>query len=270
MKLILFALLLLTSQILQAQYSYKDNHWDIRKTIRDATITDKVCYNLIGIDTTLGDSCIYSRCSDTYTAYTKEGQLLAKGKMTGGISSKCGCELSNDGYWTTYYRNGQPQSQGNYDCETKIGTWVSYHDNGRIAEIVHYKRPYNEMIRRSTDKHTLPQQPLLSDLYLAYYPNGQIRTAGNYKIVEQFSDTDTIYTYNPATFEPDSVTILQGEFWKPISKKVDTWTEYAPDGSIMSQTDYPTDPWQAQKIRGIYKRERQIIYELSNPLPAKK
>ena len=37
-----------------------------------------------------------------------------------------------DGYWESFYDNGQLSEKGNYKEGLKVGVWESYHDNGKL------------------------------------------------------------------------------------------------------------------------------------------
>ena len=256
-KIVLLWILPIT---LLAQYYPASKHWDRSRTYTNSiegTVTQRV-------NRALGDTAKYYNRSKEYIEYSKEGIVLAEGLMVGGEGSPCSCGLAPYGYWTTRYRNGVLKAQGKYACYKKIGTWVTYHENGQIAEIAHYKRPYAAAL---TERHTpgsgLSKQPLLADLYLAYYPNGQLKTAGNYEIVEELSNVDTLYKLDIETLEVDT-TVIEGTFWNPVSKKSGYWVTYVPDGTILWKRNYALQLLKDKTIRPIKLRETQLLYDFKN------
>ncbi len=265
-SLLLFTLFILSQQVL-AQF-YPSNKYTYTKFTRTDSINGTIQTR---INKTLGDTAIIFFTQRKYIETSKEGVILAEGTLNGGMGSKCGCDLNQHGYWTTRYRNGHLKSQGKYDCRKKIGTWILYHDNGQIAEIATYKRPYSDALTvRYMPGATLSKKPILSDLYLTYYPNGQLKVAGNYTIVEEHSNTDTVYTViDIETFDTDT-TIVKGDFWNPISKKSGCWTTYAPDGRILSKKNYLVESWKDKSLQSIELREMQILYDFRNKRPLDK
>lgn len=259
MRLILLFSCFIFCQLAVAQFYPNPKHIYTKKNKRDS-VKGSI---YIRINNTTGDTAKFFFSLKKYISISKEGIVLEEGSISAGMGSKCGCEAEPNGNWTTRYRNGQLKSQGKYDCHKKIGTWVSYHDNGRVATIQTYQRPYSKLFIQLS-KVGLDNRPLLTDLCLSYHYNGQLKTVENYEIVEKFSPIDTIYAYDPDTFE-EKITIVEGSFWNPISKKTGEWIIYNDDGTVLSKNDFTIVYWKDKTIRSIKTRFRQVIYELHNP-----
>lgn len=225
---------------------------------------------MIRIDTINGDTAKYFKKSNRYVEINMEGVLIVEGHKIGGMGTLCGCEITPHGYWIERYENGSLKEQGRYSCNRKIGTWISYYENGRIRKIENYKPPYLEMFtRHGLPADTLKTRFLLEGPYLEYYSNGQLKVDGNFKIVEEFSTVDTIYTFDPETYEVIG-NIVNGKFWIPKSKKTGHWNVYAENGELISHHFYELKTWKDDNIRDIETRYWDLIREITKDLKVKK
>ncbi|MXW04391.1 MAG: hypothetical protein F4Z81_04895 [Gemmatimonadetes bacterium] len=60
---------------------------------------------------------------------------LTEGKTVNG---------KKDGYWITYYANGNKRSEGNYRMGVKDGNWIQYFSNGNKKSEGRFKNGLNE------------------------------------------------------------------------------------------------------------------------------
>lgn len=225
-----------------------------------SSYNDEIWGNVwLQIDTLIGDTITYNSKSDRFLKKSKEGVILIDGHKMGGMGTPCGCEPRPHGYWIERYRNGELKEQGRYFCNRKIGTWTYYHENGQISKVENFVEPYLEMLTRHGNKwDTLKKYFLLEGPYLEYYPNGQLKVEGNYEIVEEYSKTDTIFTFDPDTYE-EIIEIVEGEFWIPRSKKSKYWNTYSENGDILSHEFYKLRTWENENIRSIESRYWEVF-----------
>jgi hypothetical protein len=141
MKNFLVTIFLLLCQIAVGQNN-PSMKWHIHLHFRDSTYG-----NLhLSIDTISGDTAKYYRELGKYTVTSAKGVTIVDGHKLGGMGTDCGCEALPHGYWIEKYRSGILKEQGKYYCNQKSGTWVYYHENGKIAKIENWKRPYPNIL----------------------------------------------------------------------------------------------------------------------------
>ena len=68
-----------------------------------------------------------------------------------------------EGYWITYFANGNKRSEGRYIAGKKEGRWVQYYQNGNKASKASFRNG------------------LYEGFYTSYYGNGNRRYAGPYR-----------------------------------------------------------------------------------------
>lgn len=179
---------------------------------------------------------------------SKEGVILSEGGMLGGMGSHCGCVVKPHGYWIYRYRSGELKSQGTLYCRQKTGTWVYYYENGKISKVETYARSYP--ILTNDQAWETPNPILLKGAFLTFFSNGQLKTNGNYEILEVYSTVDTIFSLNPETYE-EIKTVVHGEFWLPQSVKVGLWVEYDEHGAMIKKESFKK-PEKSRRIEARY------------------
>ena len=78
---------------------------------------------------------------------------LSEGKTVNG---------KKDGYWATFYANGNKRSEGSYRMGVKEGNWIQYYRNGNKSSEGRFKNGLNE------------------GWYVCYHENGTKRWEGDY------------------------------------------------------------------------------------------
>ena len=188
------------------------------------------------LDTINGDTLHEYFRWEERSLISKEGIEIFKGSLFGGMGTECGCVPKPNGYWIKRYRSGGLMEVGEYRCNRKIGTWTFYYENGGFRKIESYQTPYSKfLLDASLPDDTLKNPYLLNGSYSEYYPNGSIKTVGQYEIIEELRNTDTTLLFDPATYE-DVLLIKHGRFWAPISVKSGLWKEFGEDGVLITAT----------------------------------
>ena len=191
--------------------------------------------------------------------------LLADGQLLGGMGTDCGCSLKANGLWIERFRNGELKEQGNYYCNEKIGTWTYGNELGKTLRIETYKRPYSvELSSHRLDfifqvgDLQLTNRGILNGAYKEFHQNGEIKVEGQYQIIEEYTTTDTISTFDPETYE-EGYFVIKGEFWKPISIKIGLWNYYDQTGKIIKteRIRYPNNF--ADEFRWIQDRYAELF-----------
>ena len=67
-----------------------------------------------------------------------------------------------EGYWITYYANGNKRSEGAFKAGVKEGKWILYHQNGQKQSEAHFRQGKYE------------------GHYVSYHDNGQAFREGDY------------------------------------------------------------------------------------------
>ncbi len=211
--------------------------------------------NFTYLDTSTTDTIFVNYLTFYRTTKTKENIEISKGSIYGGIGTPCGCVPEPHGHWIKRYRNGSLFSIGEYYCNKKLGTWVSFYENGNVNKIENYSFPYHDFIADNLDlDFTYSWIPQISGLYAEYFESGNIKIEGHYKIYEIFANKDTTIIYNPDTYKAE-LHIIEGEFWIPKSYKDGYWKYYNKDGSIIKVEHYDMKKWKDEKIRPIITRQ---------------
>ncbi len=190
------------------------------------------------IDTLTNDSLLYNYALSQKTLKSPQGVVLKQGIFFGGMGSICGCESKPHGHWIYRYRNGKIKSSGEYRCNRKIGTWTSFYENGNIEKIESFKLAYEDFQKSFNFDFELKTDMILPyGLYAEYFENGNLKTHGTYDIIEEYSNTDTLYTFNEETYE-EIKTVIRGDFWVPISVKTGPWQERDLNGKLIYNKEY--------------------------------
>jgi len=263
MKLTLSGILLLICGVCYAQSNFQPR-WHLLKSYAH----EYHKYIDERTDTIRGDTSRYFGNTDRYVEISKEGVFLVEGYKLGN----CGCEPQSNGYWVERYRNGNLKNQGEYECGRKIGRWIYYFENGQIAKIENFKKPYNKFIMSLPDgsdiKNPFYRMNLPEGRYLEYHPNGKLKVEGRYKIVEEFSKIDTVYTYDMDTYE-EIVTVYKGEFWDAKSKKSGIWNFYDENGEVIKQDKYDVVIDKTKGIRDVESRYIERFFEACKDIEKK-
>jgi antitoxin component YwqK of YwqJK toxin-antitoxin module len=254
MKLKAIVIIVFLTQLVFGQ-TREERKWHVIKQKKESDFG----YIITEIDTIIGDTAKYFTKSNRYIETNRKGITIVDGHQLGGMGTKCGCEPMSNGYWIERYDNGNLKAQGKYDCSRKSGTWIYYHGNGQVKKIENYKKPYIDIFtNEKIGLDTLKNNYLLEGPYLEYYQNGTLKTDGKYEIVEEYSETDTLYTVDVETYELiKEVTV--GNFWIPKSKKHGIWNEYSKEGKLISHQFYKLDK---DKTRNIESRYWDLIKKL--------
>jgi antitoxin component YwqK of YwqJK toxin-antitoxin module len=206
-----------------------------------------------------GDTTRYFSKTGRFIKKSKDNILLLDGHKFAGGGMRCGCEPIKNGYCIEKYRNGNFKSQGKYKCGVKEGTWFFYHESGQISKIITWEKPYEEFASElSLEVGRLKNYYLKNGQYLEFYPNGQLRVKGEYQIVEEYSNTDTLFTLDPETFASTG-TIIEGEFWIPRSKKIGAWYLFDESGDFVEVKYHKID--EGNKTRPIKHRYWEMAEE---------
>jgi len=215
------------------------------------------------IDSENGDTITYISRSGRYLKKSIEGVILIDGHKMGGMGSACGCEPTPHGYWIERYRNDKLKEQGRYFCNRKIGTWIYYHENGKISKVENFAKPYIEMLTSFEYNWDtlLKRYYLLEGPYLEYYPNGQLKVEGTYEIIEEYSKTDTIFRFDLDKYE-EKIELVEGDFWIPRSKRSNNWYTYSQNGEVLSHEFYDLKTFEDKNIRPIESRYWEIFEKI--------
>ncbi len=218
------------------------------ESIRDTTIG---FYNR-SINKFNGDTIKIANGRRKYEARSKDNIVLADGQILGGMGTACGCELKAHGLWIERYRNGNVKEQGEYYCNEKIGRWIYYYESGTLRKIESYKRPYAvdlsehrlDFIFKVGDT-SLKNRAIKHGAYKSFYRNGKIREEGWYRFIEEYTTVDTIFMFDPETYE-ETLHIIERIFWKVKSIKYGLWNYYDESGKLVK----------TERIQG-YRRDGQ-------------
>lgn len=118
----------------------------------------------------------------------KEGGFFKNGKKEGnwktyyenGIVSSTGPYLNGleEGDWVYYFEDGKVKLKGSYLLGSKDKVWENYYETGILFDRITYIVT-NKGIRGNSWKN---------GFYEEFYPNGKIRTKGNYEIDRQIGE----------------------------------------------------------------------------------
>jgi hypothetical protein len=194
----------------------------------------------ISVDTITFDTIIESVKEGYRKIISTEGFVLAYGELWGGMGTDCGCVVQPHGHWVNRNRDNTIKEFGEYYCNHQIGTWYFF-ERDSLARIETYSKAYPNYIKERNTK------TFLNGPYLEFYTNGNLKVEGYYKIIEEYSTTDTIFIFNPETYL-DENEILEGEFWLPKSIKFGIWKIYDVSGNLVDKKAWDVD-YMSHKIR---------------------
>ncbi len=172
--------------------------------------TDGRDFSMKGIDTLSNDSILINRIR--YVRKNRDGRVLEELTFRNNTENRClgdGFKLTGD--WTGYYKSGEIREIGKLVCNNKHGDWLYFYKSGQISK---YER-YDDLIFIETDKN----MSYLNGTYLEYYPNGNIRESGTYKMVEEKVNISIV---DPLTYEVSQECCT----WRPKSIKYGEWFQY--------------------------------------------
>ena len=95
--------------------------------------------------------------------YKKFTDVPFTGKITGKEQGSIK-DGKREGFWISYYDNGQLNWKVNYKNGLKEGKWVSYYENGKLWSEGEYDK-FGEMTGE----------------WVSYYDNGQLKQGGKYE-----------------------------------------------------------------------------------------
>lgn len=207
-------------------------------------VTEDVKGIRIGIDTLTGDTL--KIVTETYVRITKFGDTVETLKFDKCLwSSKC----SDDGYdfsgrYKEFYKSGQLKRIGSLVCNKKKGEWISYYQDGNIAKYENY-----ESYELSLG-HKIPYQ---SGIYKEFYPNGQLKISGMYRVVQKWT---AVLSVDTELYE------IKRECcdWVTTSIKCGTWREFDTEGHLIQKADYQLNIEESS----IYRDIPDIILENKN------
>lgn len=183
-----------------------------------------------------------------------------------------------DGYWKTYYTNGQVKSEGNRENFLLSGTWLFYSEEGDTLESIDYrndkKNGYHFKYEYETDKEGKKYQLVVSkELYLndikenksLYYQHGKLFQEVNYVqgersgLTRQFESDGRIVKLMNYRRNVMISTETINQFDKK-GLKTGVWKDFYPSGELQLVRSYLSD-----KLDGIYKEynvQGQVIRTL--------
>jgi hypothetical protein len=187
-------------------------------------------YNLecgISIDTVTKDTIFESLKYGYRKIKSEDGVILSYGRIFGGMGTDCGCEAIPHGYWINRNRDNTVREEGEYYCNQKMGIWCFY-ENGTISKIESYSKAYPNYIKRN-NRLTYRSGP-----YYQFHANGTMKVEGFYRIIEEYSNTDTVFIFNSDTYEQE-IKIEHGDYWVPRSVKYGVWKYYNDSGNLIKE-----------------------------------
>lgn len=180
----------------------------------------------IGIDTSRGGDTI-KILPELYLRISQSGDTIEYLQF-----DKCFWDnnCSDDDYdfsgrYKEYYKSGQLKTSGNIVCNRKEGEWIYSDEDGNIVRYENYTSFEFTLGRRT---------PYLSGTYKEYFPNGQVKVGGIYRVVQKWMEVPTLNTEN---YEIVSKCCR----WVTTSIKFGIWREYDSEGHLINQVDYQVD-----------------------------
>ncbi len=192
---------------------------------------------------------------------SKENVELSRGSVYGGLGTKCGCTPVPHGLWVKRHRNGYMKEAGEYFCNRKVGTWTYYHGNGNLKKVETYELPYLEFLTEQGEPwDTLKNKEyLINGLYAEFYENGNLKIEGRYEIIEEFSNIDTLITFELETYN-EIKTPITGAFWIPKSVKVGLWKEIDENGKLLKVENIEPVLFSEKRYRPIASRYYELFF----------
>lgn len=220
---------------------------------------------IVFLDTLTLDTIFENHATGLIVVKSTGDVELVRGSRYGGLGTPCGCEPQPHGLWIKRYRNGNLKEIGEYFCNQKKGTWTYYHENRNLMKIETYASPYLEFLTEHGQSwDTLKNNSFLrSGLYAEYYANGMMKETGKYEIVEEFSESDTLTTFDPDTYQ-EIKTIVKGVFWIPKTVKTGTWKWTDEAGNLIKVEHYHPYGKDRTRYRPIASRYYEIFFHGKN------
>jgi antitoxin component YwqK of YwqJK toxin-antitoxin module len=182
---------------------------------------------------------------------SKSGSLIEEGRKEGHHGHVCGNDPIKNGNWITYYpTTGIIKSIGNYRCGKKINQWLYFHENGNLKKSETYTLPYPIWTKGNTNYY-------LNGSYKEYYKNGQLKTSGNYKIVEASVKYDV--EFDSITFEGIKKQCCQ---WEIRSIKTGEWKSFDKSGQLV-HTKKESPKFEIRDLETSLKTSQQVLQQLN-------
>lgn len=166
------------------------------------------------------------------------------------------------GFWVFRYPDGALKETGEYAHRQKAGTWTYFYENGVVQKQETFQLPYADWV---TEQHEMwdtlqTRTYLLHGLYTEFYENGQLKQEGHYDIVEAFTETDTVYTFNFDDYS-EVLTPIRGAFWRPKSVKVGHWKYLDESGKLIDWVFFPPVSAESEGLRPVFYRYNELIQQ---------
>jgi len=173
-----------------------------------------------------------------YFVEDKEGQKIMEGDLSGACSKN---DFVMDGSYIARYKNGSIKEQGFYECGRPTGTWISFYEDGAIRKVESFSKSFpSELFESKNVSQNLENEILQDGPYVEYYPNGNLKLIGRYKVFEVRSDVDTIKSIDPESYVLTEK-VIHGDFWLVKSLKYGHWIYYNEDGEMLKKVNYMDD-----------------------------
>lgn len=127
---------------------------------------------------------------------------------------------------------------GQLQWNQKVGTWTHYYSTGQIKRVESYSVPFNNKHWEELNNTMLHAiGPFRDGEFIEYYENGNLKTKGNYTLVEEKRKNFTIKGIDSETYEEVPI-VIKEEFWVPTSVKSKTWSEYNKEGELTQKNNF--------------------------------
>lgn len=209
---------------------------------------DRRNYIMKGLDTLSNDSILISR--ERYIRQNQQGSIIEAlifSKLNTVNCSDEGPKLT--GSWTNYYSSGEIKEIGKIVCNRKYGDWLYFYKSGQIKRYEKYDGL--DLIGSN------PNMGYLNGTYLEYHPNGEIKTTGSYKIIEENVPYEVV---NVETYE----IIEKCCVWTPKSIKHGEWIEFNNSGEIQESKVYNVSIKDSTNLRELTDRYLEIDINVLN------
>jgi antitoxin component YwqK of YwqJK toxin-antitoxin module len=203
---------------------------------------DRTNYIMRGLDTLSNDSILITR--KRYIRQNQQGsiiEVLIFSKLNTLSCSDEGPKLTGD--WTSYYPSGNIKETGKIICNRKYGDWIYFYRSGQIERYEKYDGL--DLIGSN------PNMGYLNGTYLEYHPNGQIKTTGAYKIIEEYVPYQVV---NIETYETQEKCCA----WTPKSIKHGEWITFNSSGEIQETKVYNVSVKDSINLRELTDRYLEI------------
>lgn len=180
----------------------------------------------IGIDTLRKDDTL-KIFPESYIRISQSGDTIESLQFDKCLWSKNCTDDGFDfsGHYKEYYKSGRLKTAGNLVCNQKEGEWITYDEDGNLIRYENY----------TSFEFTLGHRtPYLSGTYKEYYPNGQVKIGGIYRVVQKWTEVPILNTENYEI-------MTKCCSWVTISIKFGIWREYDIKGHLINEIDYHVD-----------------------------